>query len=77
MLRTLIIVAALILVFLLVRSRLRLGKSTREHTTATEDVSTMVQCLSCKTYVPANEAVHEGELAFCCQQHLRDWNKKT
>jgi hypothetical protein len=35
-----------------------------------------VQCLQCKTYVPRDEAITEGDRVFCCKQHARDWKPK-
>jgi hypothetical protein len=76
MLRTLIIVAALIIVFLLLRNRLRAGRASGAESPSSE-TTRMVQCLSCETYVPASEAVSDGDRQFCCQQHLRDWVNKS
>ncbi len=76
MLRNLIIIAAVIIVFMILRKRF----STSGNTGKTNPVSNsthMVQCQSCDTYVPETEAVREGKHFFCCQQHLRDWSDRT
>lgn len=36
-----------------------------------------VQCMQCKTYIPRDEAVFNGNNGFCSQQHLEDWNRSS
>jgi hypothetical protein len=76
MLRNFIIIAALTIVYLILRARLRQNKSRRAHKAPSRSTR-MVQCLSCGTYVPVEQAVFDGDNQFCCQQHLRDWASKT
>ena len=74
MLRTLIIIAALLLVYLVIKNRLTRRSPTRKSpdSTATDE---MVKCQQCKTYIPRKEAIISGTEIFCCKQHQRDWEK--
>lgn len=76
MLRNLIIIAAIIIVFMILRKRFA-GSGKPDKISGTSASTQMVQCQSCDTYVPENEAVREGKHFFCCQQHLRDWSDKA
>ena len=72
MFRTLIVIAAVTLLFLIIKNRLnsRNLQQTRARSTKTDD---MVKCLQCGTYIPRKEAIISGTDKFCCQQHYRDW----
>lgn len=72
MIRTLFIIAALVLVFLIIKNRIAVRRhKVQQSGTGTSD--DMVQCLYCRTYIPAREAYVSGEHTFCCKQHQRDW----
>ncbi len=72
MFRTLIIIAALVLVFVIIKNRLdsRLPQQKKTGSTTTDN---MVKCLLCETYIPKKEAIISGTEIFCCKQHQRDW----
>lgn len=74
MFRTLIIIAALLLVFLIIKNRLnsRRLQPKKPGSTTTDN---MVKCLQCETYIPRKEAIISGTEIFCCKQHQRDWEK--
>jgi uncharacterized protein len=83
MLRTLIIVAIVILLYLLIKNRLKAGKSKTSNTSkaSNSDGSASkhkktVPCLECDTYIPDSEAIIYDNRYFCCQQHLRDWQSR-
>ncbi|MGB5398572.1 MAG: PP0621 family protein [Gammaproteobacteria bacterium] len=77
MLRNLIIVAAVIIVALIIRQRMQSARLAKQKKPAASSSTNTVQCLTCKTYVPATEAVSEGDSHFCCKQHLRDWKDRA
>ena len=74
MFRTLIIIAALVLVFLIIKNRLtsRRPQQQKPGPTTTDN---MVKCLLCETYIPKKEAIISGTETFCCKQHQRDWEQ--
>jgi len=47
--------------------RLARGPSIEEP--AKKQVDDMVRCAHCGTFVPRDEAVHEGDRDYCCTQH--------
>jgi ribosomal protein S26 len=71
MFRTLIIIAALLLVYLIIKNRLNSSRPQQKKTGSTTD--NMVKCLQCETYIPKKEAIISGTETFCCEQHQRDW----
>ena len=72
MFRSLIIIAAIALVYLLVKNRLQQRQSNKKR----ESISSQtVQCIQCETYLPDNEAISADDQYFCCKQHMRDWQK--
>ena len=74
MFRTVIIIAALLLVYLIIKNRLNSSRPQQKKTgSATTDK--MVKCLQCETYIPGKEAIISGTESFCCKQHQRDWEK--
>ena len=75
MLRTLIIVAALALVFLIIKNRAGTMRL-RQKKPASAKTDDMVKCLQCQTYIPAKEAIISGTETFCCKQHERDWEHR-
>ena len=74
MLRTLIIVAALALVFLIIKNRIG-NRRLYQRKPASAKSDDMVKCLQCQTYIPAKEAIISGTETFCCKQHQRDWER--
>ena len=72
MLRTLVIVAAALLVYLIIKNRLD-NRRLRQRNTASATTEKMVKCLQCETYIPRKEAIISGTEVFCCKQHQRDW----
>jgi len=74
MFRTLIIVAAVLLVFLIIKNRLN-SRSLQQKKPGSTTTDNMVQCLQCETYIPRKEAIISGTETFCCKQHQRDWEK--
>jgi len=75
MFRSLIIVAALALIYLLIKNRLQSRKA-RQQDSASRSSEDTVQCAECETYIPHNEATFSDEQTFCCKQHQRDWQNK-
>jgi len=74
MLRTLIIIAALLLVFIIIKNRLN-SRSLQQKKPGSTTTDNMVKCLQCETYIPRKEAIISGTESFCCRQHQRDWEK--
>ena len=72
MFRTLIIIAALVLVYLIIKNRLDSGRP-QQKKSASATTDNMVKCLQCETYIPEKEAIISGTETFCCKQHQRDW----
>ena len=72
MFRIIIILAALLLVFLIIKNRLN-SRSIQEKKTGSTTTDEMVKCLQCKAYIPRKEAIISGTEIFCCRQHQRDW----
>lgn len=71
-----------ILVILLVATALWLSRlvmqRTRQRPFTKKSISKdTVQCLQCHTYIPQEEAIIKDNNAFCCQQHLNDWNQSA
>ena len=75
MLRTLIIVAALALVFVIIKNRIG-TRRLQQKKPASAKPDDMVKCLQCQTYIPAKEAIISGTETFCCKQHQRDWEHR-
>ena len=74
MFRTLIIAAAGLLVFLIIKNRLN-SRSLQQKKPDPATTDQMVKCLQCETYIPRKEAIISGTESFCCRQHQRDWEK--
>jgi hypothetical protein len=74
MFRILVIIAALLLVFLIIKNRFGSRSLQPKKTTSTK-TDDMVKCLQCETYIPRKEAIISGNDTFCCKQHERDWEK--
>jgi uncharacterized protein len=75
MFRSLIIIAALVLAYLLIKNRLQARNKNKQKTSSNTSEDT-VQCLECETYVPRSEATTSGDRHFCCKQHQRDWQAR-
>jgi hypothetical protein len=74
MFRTLVIIAALLLVFVIIKIRLG-SRSLQQKKTGSATTDDMVKCRQCETYIPRKEAIISGNDTFCCRQHERDWEK--
>ena len=74
MFRILVIVAALVLVFVIIKNRLG-SRSLQQKKTRSVKTDDMVKCPQCETYIPRKEAIISGNETFCCKQHERDWEK--
>ena len=72
MFRTLIIIAALVLVYLIIKNRLD-SRRPQQKKSGSATTDNMVKCLQCETYIPKKEAIISGTEIFCCKQHQRDW----
>jgi len=75
MFRSLIIIAALALVYLLIKNRLQARRTNKPKTSSNSSKDT-VQCLECEIYVPHTEAISSEDKYFCCKQHQRDWQTR-
>jgi len=75
MFRSLIIIAALALVYLLIKNRLQARRKNKPKTSSKSSENT-VQCLECKTYVPHSGAISSKDKYFCSKQHQRDWQAR-
>ena len=74
MLRTLVVIAALLLIYLIIKNRLA-GRGPLKRKPDWTASDKMVKCLQCQTYIPRKEAIISGTEIFCCKQHQRDWEK--
>ena len=74
MFRTLIIIAAILLLFLIIKNRLG-SRNLQQKKPDPAAADKMVKCLQCKTYIPGKEAIISGTEVFCCKQHQRDWER--
>lgn len=80
MFRTLIILLAIVIVFLIVKNRWQNRqrlKTDRSRSDSVETNKNTVRCQQCQLYLPADEAVVEDEMFFCCLQHQRDWHERS
>ncbi len=70
MFRNLIILAAIVLVVMIVRNRLRAQKTPRK---ADHKQVESVRCVQCKQFLPKADAVNQDEHYFCSTDHLKAW----
>lgn len=70
MLRFLVILAAVFLLYLVVRKLLSKPAASKRPR-AVEDVRKMVRCEHCGLHVPENEAVNADGKPYCSQEHAR------
>ena len=75
MIRVLLILAALVLVFLIIKNQIAVRRHKAQQS-VTDTTDNMVRCVLCHTYLPAGEAITSGEQTFCCKQHRRDWQNR-
>ena len=47
----------------------RLARSPSNSKPGKKQVNDMVRCARCGTFVPRNEAIHEGDRDYCSTQH--------
>ncbi len=69
MFRSLIILAAIVLLVMVVRNRLR----QRGVSQAADKQVDSVRCAHCRHYLPKKDALHDGELFFCNPDHQQAW----
>jgi len=75
MFKSVLVIIIVILILLFARTiMLRLKKEPKTTRISSKDT---IQCAVCKVYTSRDEAIIKGDKAFCCQQHLNDWNKST
>ncbi len=74
MFRNLIILAAIVLVVMIVRNRLRAQKPPIK--TGDKQVES-VRCAQCKQFLPKTSAVSQGERYFCNADHLKAWQEDS
>lgn len=75
MFKSVLIIIFVVLILLLARTIMqRLKKDPETPAISSKDT---IQCVVCKVYTSRDEAIIQGDNAFCCQQHLSDWNKST
>jgi uncharacterized protein len=72
-LRTLVILIAIALVVIAVRSLLR---SSRPAGRREQQTARMVKCAHCGVYVPEHEALASGGRFYCCEAHRKE-NTRT
>ena len=70
--RTLLLIAAIVLVFLIVRSLLRRARIEQEMRSRVEAPTKMIRCDRCGLHVPEHDAVRgqDGHV-FCSEEHRR------
>ena len=73
MFRSLLVLAAIALIVLIVRNRLRAQKTPVK--TGDKQVES-VRCTQCKQFLPRASAVSLGEHYFCSAEHLKNWQDK-
>ena len=73
MFRSLLILAAVALIVLIVRTRLRAQKTPVK---TTDKQVESVRCAQCKQFLPRASAVSLGEHYFCNADHLKSWQDK-
>ncbi len=74
MFRNLIILAAIVLIVMIVRNRLRTQKPPVK--TSDKPVDS-VRCAQCKQFLPKTSAVSLGERYFCNADHLKAWQEDS
>lgn len=75
--RILFWLALVVLVILALRKKIQALAPTAHERQGTEpaagaparDAEAMVCCAACQVYIPASEAVHRGQQAYCCEEH--------
>ncbi|MFC1589746.1 PP0621 family protein [Pseudomonadota bacterium] len=73
MFRSLIIITALVIIYLLAKRLFKKENRPNRKNTSTDN---MVQCLSCGTFVPENKAIIDEDGVFCCELHQYDWRSR-
>lgn len=72
MFKNLFLIAAIAVLFWIIKGFIRRGQLEKKPSAKTRD---MVQCEHCKTYLPKDDAIVANNKTFCSQQHLNDWNQ--
>lgn len=65
--RTLLIIIALVIIFMVVK---RLWQKPRPTGASGKQSGKMVQCANCGIYIPEQEALTAGDRRYCSQAHL-------
>ena len=72
--RTLLLIAAIWLGFVIIRHFARAGAGVEKKGGETPPhVENMVQCEQCQVHLPSSEAIHDGNHIFCSQAHRQAW----
>lgn len=74
LLRTILLIILAVLLYRLVRHWL--NQRTAAQRTRVQDKGRMLACAHCGTYFPEQDAVRDGDKAYCCTAH-RDAQRKT
>lgn len=72
MFRTLFIILALVLAYLIIRRLWQSEKRKLEHKqqNQTQQTEHMQRCAYCKVYIPDSEAIRFNGKTYCCNKHL-------
>jgi ribosomal protein S26 len=73
MLRNLVILAAVVLIVLIVRNRLRSRADSSKSANSSQSHQNTVQCAHCQHYLPKDDAVKSAEQYFCNLEHQQAW----
>ena len=76
MFKSVLIIVVVVVLLVLIRSVLQRFKLSTTKSTPIDSRDT-VQCLQCKTYIPREDAIINGNNTFCSTQHLEDWNQSA
>jgi len=66
-----LVLAAILLVVWLLRSRQGSGASGSSSRTGGNKPQDMVRCHQCGMHIPANESIAGKQGSYCCTEHLR------
>lgn len=70
--RTLLLIAAIVLIFLIIRAMLRRARFEKEARQKVEGPKRMLRCEQCGLHFPENEAVRTADgHVYCSEEHLR------
>ncbi|MDD3517095.1 MAG: PP0621 family protein [Chromatiales bacterium] len=71
--RTLLLIAAIVLAFLIVRTLLIRARPRKPSPRPTQRIQSgdVVRCDHCGLHVPESESVRNGDRHYCCEDHRR------